>query len=28
MIEPNQWEMKYIATFRLSANDIWEKINE
>ena len=28
MIEPNQWEMEYIATFRLSANDIWEKINE
>ena len=28
MIEPKQWEMEYIASFRLSANDIWEKINK
>ena len=28
MIEPKQWEMEYIASFRLSANDIWERINE
>jgi len=28
MIEPKQWEMEYIASFRLSANDIWKRINE
>ena len=28
MIEPKQWEMEYIESFRLSANDIWERINE
>jgi hypothetical protein len=28
MIEPNEWKMKYIGSFRLSANDIWEKINK
>ena len=27
IIEPNEWEMKYIGSFKLSANDIWEKIN-
>ena len=28
MIEPNQWEMELIGSFRLSANDIWERINK
>ena len=28
MIEPNEWEMEFIGSFRLSANDIWERINQ
>ena len=26
MIEPNQWEMEHIGSFKLLANDIWEQI--
>tara|TARA_B100000767_G_scaffold241758_1_gene238411 strand:- start:1507 stop:1884 length:378 start_codon:yes stop_codon:yes gene_type:complete len=26
MIEPNQWKMEYIGSFKLLANDIWEHI--
>ena len=28
MIEPNQWKMEYIGSFKLLANDIWEQIIE
>ena len=28
MIEPNQWKMEYIGSFKLLANDIWEQIKE
>ena len=28
MIEPTQWEMNHIGSFKLLANDIWEKINK
>jgi len=28
IIEPNQWEMEYIGSFKLLANDIWEQIKE
>ena len=28
MIEPKQWEMEYIGSFKLLANDIWEQIKE
>ena len=26
IIEPNQWEMEHIGSFKLLANDIWEQI--
>ena len=26
MIEPNQWKMEYIGSFKLLANDIWEQV--
>tara|TARA_B100000768_G_C10907063_1_gene220050 strand:+ start:115 stop:495 length:381 start_codon:yes stop_codon:yes gene_type:complete len=28
MIEPNQWKMEYIGSFKLLANDIWEQVKE
>ena len=28
MIEPNQWEMEHVGSFKLLANDIWEQIKE
>ena len=28
MIEPNKWKMEYVGSFKLLANDIWEKIKE
>ena len=28
MIGPNQWEMDYIGSFKLLANDIWEQIEK